>query len=104
MEGWRHEESKKDVCNERIYRKSPSSSPYVVGDPPRPIVVSDGVLALIAGSDTTAIVTAMTVYSLLRNPTAYKRLQQEVDRFYPRGEDSLDSKHYKNMTYLEAVM
>ncbi|GJE89584.1 cytochrome P450 [Phanerochaete sordida] len=73
-------------------------------NPPRPIVVSDGVLALIAGSDSTSIVTAMIVYSLLRNPAAYKRLQLEVDKFYPRGEDSLDSKHYKHMTYLEAVI
>nr|AAX81444.1 high nitrogen upregulated cytochrome P450 monooxygenase 2 [Phanerodontia chrysosporium] len=72
--------------------------------PPRPIVVSDGVLALIAGSDTTAIVTATILYSLLCNPTTYHRLQQEVDKFYPRGEDPLNPKHYKDMHYLEATI
>lgn len=72
--------------------------------PPRPIVVSDGVTALVAGSDTTAGVTTMILYSLMRNPSAYKRLQAEVDSFYPRGENSLDPQHHKNMYYLDAVV
>ena len=68
------------------------------------MVVSDGVLAVIAGSDTTAAVTTSILYSLMRNPSAYKRLQAEVDRFYPRGENSLDPQHHKDMHYLDAVM
>ena len=43
-------------------------------------------------------------YCLLRNPEAYARLQAEVDKFYPPGEDSLDPKHLPDMHYLEAVM
>ena len=61
-------------------------------------------LALIAGSDTTATVLAHIVWCLLTHPEAYKRLQKEVDRFYPPSEDSLDGKHLSEMTYLEAVM
>ena len=43
-------------------------------------------------------------YCLMRRPEVYQKLQEEVDKFYPRGEDSLDPKHLKNMHYLEAVM
>ena len=40
----------------------------------------------------------------MRNPDVYKRLEAEVDKYYPPGENSLDPKHLKNMHYLEAVM
>ncbi|GJE91627.1 cytochrome P450 [Phanerochaete sordida] len=72
--------------------------------PPRNIVIGDGLLALVAGSDTTATVVANTMYELLRHPNIFKRLQAEVDKFYPPGEDSLDAKHIKDMHYLEAVI
>lgn len=38
------------------------------------------------------------------NPESYKRLQEEVDKFYPQGEDALNTQHHVNMPYLEAVM
>nr|BAL05147.1 cytochrome P450 [Phanerodontia chrysosporium] len=73
-------------------------------DPPKAVVISDGALALIAGSDTTSTVLSSTFYCLLRNPETYKRLQEEVDMFYPAGESSLDPKHLPEMHYLEAVI
>ncbi|GJE99306.1 cytochrome P450 [Phanerochaete sordida] len=73
-------------------------------DPPKAVVMSDGVTALIAGSDTTSSVLASLFYCLLRSPEAYARLQAEVDKFYPRGEDALDPKHIPDMQYLEAVI
>jgi len=72
--------------------------------PSRPVVVSDGALAMIAGSDTTATVLASTIWSLLCNPDAYKRLREEVDKFYPAGEDATNPEHYSKMVYLEAVI
>ncbi len=68
------------------------------------MVISDGVLAFVAGSDTTASVLSNIFWCLLRHPDVYKRLQAEVDAFYPPGENSLDAKHIKDMYYLEAVM
>ncbi|EKM53670.1 uncharacterized protein PHACADRAFT_211341 [Phanerochaete carnosa HHB-10118-sp] len=67
-------------------------------------VLSDSVLAIVAGSDTTATVFINLLYCLLRNPEAYKRLQAEVDQFYPPEENSLDPKHHLKMPYLEAVI
>lgn len=72
--------------------------------PSRSVVISDGVTALVAGSDTTTTVLTSTLYCLLRTPEAWKRLQAEVDKFYPPGENSLDPKHYPEMHYMEAVM
>lgn len=72
--------------------------------PPQHVVTSDGLTALLAGSDTTATVLSSIMYCLMRNPAAYKRVQEEVDKFYPVGEDSLDPKHIPEMRFLEAVM
>ncbi|EKM49557.1 uncharacterized protein PHACADRAFT_131233 [Phanerochaete carnosa HHB-10118-sp] len=73
-------------------------------NPPKPLVISDGLLAMLAGADTTSTVLASIFYCILLHPEAYKRLQAEVDKFYPPGEDSLDLKHLHEMQYLDAVI
>ena len=72
--------------------------------PSRPVVVSDGILAMIAGSDTTATTIVNIFYLLLNHKDKFRILQEEVDKYYPHGEDPLNSKHYVEMHYLEAVM
>ena len=67
-------------------------------------VASDGVLAIVAGSDTTATVLSSLFWALLTHPTAYRRLQAEVDRYYPPGEDALSTAHHPHMKYLNSVM
>lgn len=44
------------------------------------------------------------MYFLMRNPEYYKRLQEEVDKYYPPGEDALDPQHHGKMVVLDAVM
>ena len=41
---------------------------------------------------------------LLAHPDVYERLQAEIDKFYPAGENALDPKHHRDMPYLTAVM
>jgi cytochrome P450 len=67
-------------------------------------VASDGVLAIVAGSDTTATTLSCLFWFLLSNPQAYLRLQAEVDDFFPPGEDILSTAHHPEMSYLNAVM
>ncbi|KAI0717814.1 cytochrome P450 [Cerioporus squamosus] len=55
--------------------------------PPDRQLMDDGALTVVAGTD--------TVYDLL---------QQEVDRFYPDGEDIGNTKHHRDMQYLHAVI
>lgn len=67
-------------------------------------VVSDGGLAIIAGSDTAATTMSNLFFFLLSNPTAYARLQHEVDANFPPGEDPLNASKHARMDYLNAVI
>ncbi|KAH9035419.1 hypothetical protein EDB84DRAFT_1485366, partial [Lactarius hengduanensis] len=53
-------------------------------------VAKDGLLVIIAGSDTTCSVLTAVLYYLLCNPAAFERLQAEVDGAFPSGEEPLD--------------
>ena len=59
---------------------------------------------MIAGADTTASTLTSVFSCLLGNRDAYDKLEAEVDRFFPPGEDALSTKHHKDMHYLTAVM
>ena len=82
--------------------------------------MSDGVLVLIAGGshrpspgranshslsgyDTTAAVLSSLLFYLVGTPSAYSRLQGEVDKFVPRGETP-SLKRFSEMHYLDACM
>jgi len=73
---------------------------------PRPLahVISDGALAVIAGADTTSGILTHLFYFLLSHPESYKRLQREVDEYYPPGRDALDTKNHGDMPYLAALL
>ncbi|KAM5536735.1 hypothetical protein V8D89_009574 [Ganoderma adspersum] len=72
--------------------------------PPVQHLVNDGILAIIAGADTTSIALTSITYCLLAHPDVYARLQAEIDKFYPAGENALDPKHHRDMPYLTAVI
>ena len=67
-------------------------------------LVHDGVLAIVAGADTTSSALTSLTYLLPTHPDVYEKLQAEIDKFYPAGEDALDMKHHRDMPYLTAVM
>jgi cytochrome P450 len=52
---------------------------------PFPLVVSNSVLAIVAGSDTSATVLANTFFLLLSHRESYKRLKLELDEAFPRA-------------------
>jgi hypothetical protein len=56
---------------------------------------------MIAGSDTTATASANILYFLMSHPTAYKRLQAEVDGL---GDEITDCSAQLQLPYLNAVM
>lgn len=67
-------------------------------------VLSDGTLAIVAGTDTIKTTLAAIFYHLLLNPTCYQHLQDEVDQVFPNPEDPMDFKKLKEMEYLNACM
>ncbi|CDO71117.1 hypothetical protein BN946_scf184844.g121 [Trametes cinnabarina] len=74
--------------------------------PPTPLqyLLEDGIVAIIAGSDTTSGALTGLVFCLLTNPSALKRLQAEIDQFYPPEEDPCNPEHHRDMHYLTAVI
>ena len=68
-------------------------------------VISEGALAIGAGSDTTATVLSGIFYHLLLNPKEYDCLQREGDSFFPLGDGNpFDSLKLADMPQLNAVM
>ncbi|KAL1694972.1 cytochrome P450 [Schizophyllum commune] len=69
--------------------------------PAFPEIVADGVLAVTAGSDTTSTALSVIFYFLMSHPTAYRRLQREIDE---QGDDLYDYRRQAEMPYLNAVI
>ncbi|KLO09308.1 high nitrogen upregulated cytochrome P450 monooxygenase 2 [Schizopora paradoxa] len=67
--------------------------------------LSNGELAVVAGSDTTANALCGVFYYLLKHPHEHMRLREEVDRVFPRGEgDAVDASKLAVMYILNAVI
>ncbi|KAI1786948.1 high nitrogen upregulated cytochrome P450 monooxygenase 2 [Ganoderma leucocontextum] len=72
--------------------------------PPERHLLDDGVLAMVAGSDTSSSAITSIFHCLLSHPEAYAALQEEVDHFYPQGEDVCSTANHRDMHYLTAVI
>ncbi|KAJ7806101.1 cytochrome P450 [Mycena olivaceomarginata] len=80
--------------------KRTDAEPY-----PFPLVVANSVLAIIAGSDTSATALANTFFFLLSHPESYKRLQLEIDEAFPHGvKEPTNAALLPSLPYLNAVM
>ncbi|KAL0574599.1 hypothetical protein V5O48_007366, partial [Marasmius crinis-equi] len=67
-------------------------------------VSSDGVLAIMAGSDTTSTALRNFFYLILAHPECYKQLQAEIDSVYPPEADAMDSSKHGSLQYLNACI
>lgn len=65
---------------------------------------SDGLLAVVAGSDTTATTLSSVIYFLLLNTEKFKRLRREIDNYFPPGEGPMDPTQMVGMPYLNGCM
>lgn len=72
--------------------------------PSIPDILSDGTLAIVAGTDTIKTTLAAIFYHLLLSPACYQRLRDEVDQVFPNPEDPMDFKKLSEMEYLGACM
>lgn len=67
--------------------------------------MADGVLAIVAGSETVALTLTGLFYWLVRHPDAYERLRNEIDETFTGKEDEIfDSNKLAKMPYLNAVV
>lgn len=67
-------------------------------------VISDGVLAIMAGADTTTAALRHFFYLMLSHPGYYRQLQEEIDRTFPSGSDALDPDKHCSMPFLNACL
>ncbi|KAI0792877.1 high nitrogen upregulated cytochrome P450 monooxygenase 2 [Abortiporus biennis] len=67
-------------------------------------ILPESVLATIAGTETVAVASIALFYLVIQRPDVYWHLQAEIDAFYPAGTDPTDSRNYKEMSYLDAVI
>nr|GAT50702.1 predicted protein [Mycena chlorophos] len=72
--------------------------------PPMPEVVADGVLAVVAGSDTTSVALSTLIWCLLTNPEIYARVQAEVDTVFPDVDGALDTSKHDELKLLSACI
>ncbi len=67
-------------------------------------LMQEGILAIIAGSDTVQSTLSCALYYLVCNPAVYMRLQEEVDDAFASGEEPLDMTKLSSMEWLNACM
>ncbi|KAF8212499.1 cytochrome P450 [Mycena galopus ATCC 62051] len=72
--------------------------------PPFEDVISDGALAIVAGSDTIAAALSSLLFFLLSHPKYYEQLQEEIDSHFPPGIDPLETSVHPNMKFLNACI
>ncbi|KAH9990628.1 high nitrogen upregulated cytochrome P450 monooxygenase 2 [Russula compacta] len=65
---------------------------------------ADGLLAIVAGSDTTSTTLTALFYHLILNPTALERLRNEVEKEFPCGEEPSDATKLGQMPWLNACI
>ncbi|EKM57316.1 uncharacterized protein PHACADRAFT_208410 [Phanerochaete carnosa HHB-10118-sp] len=67
-------------------------------------IIADGLIALVAGSDSSAAVLSHFCYFMLRHPECAEQLHKEIDATFPPGEDPLNFSRHADMPYLNACI
>ncbi|THU91373.1 cytochrome P450 [Dendrothele bispora CBS 962.96] len=67
-------------------------------------IVSEGVVAILAGSDTTSSVLACLFWLLLAHSEYYSQVREEVDKVYPPGSDCMDVTKHGELVLLGACL
>lgn len=88
----------KDLLNAMINGKDPKTGNML----PDESIVDNMITFLIAGHETTSGMLSYCFYCLLKNPDAYRRAQEEVDRVI--GKDSIQYQHLSRLPYITAVL
>ncbi|KZT66218.1 cytochrome P450 [Daedalea quercina L-15889] len=71
---------------------------------PFPVIMTNAVTAMLAGSDTTAVALCNAFYCVLAHPGVYQRLREELDATFPQGTEPVDAAKLASLEYLNAVI
>ncbi|PHH71971.1 hypothetical protein CDD82_6234 [Ophiocordyceps australis] len=89
---------RKDLLNAMLNGKDPKTGETLSDDN----VASQLITFLIAGHETTSGLLSFAFYHLLKNPSAYQAVQQEVDNVI--GRDKIKVEHTTKLPYINAVL
>ncbi|KAF2104350.1 cytochrome P450 [Rhizodiscina lignyota] len=89
---------KKDLLNAMVIGKDPKTGEQLSDEN----IMNNMITFLIAGHETTAGMLSFTTYYLLKNPSAYRRAQQEVDSVVGTG--PVKYEHTKKLPFIEACL
>ncbi|KAJ7461561.1 cytochrome P450 [Mycena latifolia] len=65
---------------------------------------ADGIVAIVAASDTTASTFSSLIWFLLSDPDYYRRVELEIDNVFADGDDPLDVSKHEELTFLSACI
>ncbi|KAE8146488.1 cytochrome P450 [Aspergillus avenaceus] len=88
----------KDLLNALLKGRDPKTGKGMTHDS----IIDNMITFLIAGHETTSGLLSFAFYNMLKNPQAYQKAQEEVDRVLGRRKITVDD--LKNLPYLNAVM
>ncbi|KAK4508329.1 hypothetical protein PRZ48_002067 [Zasmidium cellare] len=93
-----HPREVKDLLNAMVNGKDPQTGKHL----PEKAIINNMITFLIAGHETTSGMLSFTFYYLLKNPEAYRKAQEEVDRVV--GRESVTLEHLSKLPYITAVL
>jgi hypothetical protein len=88
----------------KLTRDFPQSGEDQPVRPTLSTMIADGLLAIIAGSDTTSMALSSVVYFLCHHRDALERLQAEIKDVFEAEEDPVDPIRLAKMPWLNACM
>ncbi|KAI1439447.1 cytochrome P450 [Annulohypoxylon stygium] len=89
---------RKDVFTAMLHRRDPVTGRLLEDS----VIIDNMITFLFAGHDTTAGLLSFLVYHLIRNPDAYAKVQEEVDRVLQGGAMTVD--HLNALPYIRACL
>lgn len=87
-----------DLLNAMLNGKDPKTGNML----PAESIIDNMITFLVAGHETTSGMLSYCFYLLLKNPDAYRKAQEEVDRVV--GKDSIQYEHLNKLPYITAVL
>lgn len=89
---------KQDLLNAMLLGKDPKTGERMTDES----IMNNMITFLIAGHETTSGLLAFTIYQLIKNPSALRNAQEEVDRVVGKGPVTPD--HTSKLQYLQACL
>ncbi|OTA94897.1 hypothetical protein M434DRAFT_394262 [Hypoxylon sp. CO27-5] len=90
--------SRQDVFTAMLHRRDPVTGKQLADS----VIIDNMITFLFAGHDTTAGLLSFLIYHLIRNPEAYAKVQEEVDRVLEGGVMTID--HLNSLPYIKACL